>query len=93
MSRFLLIKLDYHSLIHFLGCAYIAFVLAAIGLSHSLSFLGAVAAGLLWEGLDEMNQEFFWRVSWLDPGGFDIGDIIVDVLGALTALIMLWRIA
>ncbi len=93
MSRFLLIKLDYHSLIHFLGCAYITFVLAAIGLSHSLSFFGAVAAGLLWECADEINCEFALRIPFLDPLGFDVGDLIVDALGAGTALFMLWRIA
>lgn len=92
MSRFLYINPDYHSVIHFLGCFFVAQCLVAVGLSILTSSLGSAAAGFIWECLDECNRRFAWNIKILDPAGFDVGDMIVDVLGALTGGFVAWRI-
>lgn len=92
MRLFGLIKTDYHSVIHFLGCCFITQSLVAVGVSSTSSVSTSIAAGLIWECLDSCNRRLKWNLSFLDPAGFDLGDVVVDILGAFTGLLIVWGI-
>ncbi len=77
-------KLDIHSIIHFVGSYALAMTFFVWGVP--MYWLWAFGLGVLWEVYDEMNYRYDLNISFLDPSGADLGDIIVDGLGVALAV-------
>jgi hypothetical protein len=76
-------------MVHFFGC-YGIFMTAQMYTSNLTAFIITVTAGIVWEALDYLNQEFNWRIKQLNPRGADLSDILIDILGAGFACGMVW---
>lgn len=75
-----------HAGIHAAGCYAIALTLLVFGLGLWLAFGFAALLGLVWEGLDTLNQSRRWNFWLLDPNGGDIVDFFFDIAGCLLAV-------
>jgi len=82
------VKLDIHSIIHFVGSYALAMTFFVWGVP--LYWAWAFGLGFAWELLDELNKSdiltFGGGVSWLDSRGWDSTDILVDGLGVVLAV-------
>jgi len=91
-------KADKHSVTHFLGCFGIFWITLSIfnlfSAQHQLSFfcqtktilwsaIISFGCGILWEIFDEINNEYCLNISFLDPRGGSVIDLIADGLGVL----------
>lgn len=74
---------DVHSVVHFTGCyALVPTIAHLFDINLFPAFGLAVALGLIWEVLDELNGACGWQISWLDWRGADVFDFLTDVAGA-----------
>ena len=83
-----MLRLDIHSIIHFVGSYALAMTFFVWGVP--MYWLWAFGLGVFWEGLDQWNHDFMADVgrgiSWLDSRGADPIDITVDGLGVVLAV-------
>ena len=81
-------RLDVHSIIHFVGSYALAMTFFVWGVP--MYWLWAFGLGVAWELLDEFNKwdirDLGESISWLDSRGWDSTDIIVDGLGVALAV-------
>ena len=77
-------RLDIHSIIHFVGSYALTMTFFVWGVP--LYWLWAVGLGILWEWLDALNYLLDWEISWLDGRGGDWVDLLVDGLGVALAV-------
>ena len=82
-----MVRLDFHSPVHFLGCYAIAITIF-IFTGWSAWCCGGIAfvLGVLWELLDQMNSLYSWHLRFLDSRGVDLIDVFVDLVGSLLAV-------
>ena len=80
-------KLDVHSIIHFVGSYALALTFYLLGFYHYL--LLAFGLGILWEVFDYLNKKWELDIAFLDPRGGDVIDIVVDFGGVLLALLII----
>jgi len=75
-------RLDKWTFGHFFGAMFFAMMVAFYSCEYVASFCWTVALGIGWEMMD------YWETGAFDPPfdrrGFDVMDVIVDTLGALT---------
>lgn len=78
---------DVHSVVHFVGCyAFVPTIMQVLGWGVWPAAALAIALGIVWEVLDEINYRKSLRISILDPRGADLGDLMFDAAGVLLAV-------
>ena len=81
-------KLDAHSATHFVGCYALVATFVQFGLTGFWAAAIALALGVGWEMLDELNWRHDWQLPILDRRGGDWLDIAIDFLGILLAYVI-----
>ena len=81
-------RLDIHSIIHFVGSYALAMTFFVWGVP--MYWLWAFGLGVAWELLDEFNKwcirDLNESIPWFDSRGWDSTDILVDGLGVALAV-------
>ena len=85
----LLKKLDVYSVIHFLWPYAQVLTLAEFGVGYTKACWITLVTVIVWEALDELKKLYKWKkVWWLDPAGFCLTDLLVGLIGIMTAYIL-----
>ena len=76
-------RFDWHTPTHLFGCFFLASLFQHVpGVNVFDAALIAISLGIAWELLDEI-----FKGKWImDPRGYDLNDIAVDVIGAVLAI-------
>lgn len=74
--------------VHLFGSSTLTILLCSL---IPAGFAFAFMLGCLWEGSDELNKTFNWKVPFLDPNGADSRDILMDLIGVALGF-YIWRL-
>ncbi len=78
-----------HDGLHLVGCFALMMAFARFRWPRGVVFFTTVFLFITWECLDQLNHVFDWGFSFLDSRGWDSGDIVMDILGIIIALVLL----